>query len=162
MSRGRTCRSTSTTLADFEGRDSQISFSVTHGWSAFGRADHGWQDVQLSVADANVPSPGSTLLQGRSDDYSHAGWSRNVAKLHFDPRQPRPDCRRSNWRGSVIGYRGHFAIGQRGRVPLWSNLSPCRSRWQVPARRIQRRLGFDQLALLWQILRGGIPKSVFL
>ena len=47
MSRGRTCRSTSTTLADFEGRDSQISFSVTHGWSAFGRADHGWQDVGL-------------------------------------------------------------------------------------------------------------------
>src|SRR5260221_9110290 len=37
------------------------------------------QAEQLSVADANVPSPGSTLLQGRSDDYSHAGWSRNVA-----------------------------------------------------------------------------------
>src|SRR5262245_4054237 len=31
---------TSTTLADFEVRDSQISFSVTHGWSALGGADH--------------------------------------------------------------------------------------------------------------------------
>jgi hypothetical protein len=30
----------STTLADFlDERDSQISFSVTHGWSAFGGAD---------------------------------------------------------------------------------------------------------------------------
>src|SRR5208282_3443000 len=38
----------STTLADFErAGDSQISFSVTHGWSAFGGADHGWQDVEL-------------------------------------------------------------------------------------------------------------------
>jgi SRSO17 transposase len=41
-------RSTSTTLADFErARDSQISFSVTHGWSAFGGADHGWQIIGL-------------------------------------------------------------------------------------------------------------------
>src|SRR3984893_10847312 len=39
---------TSTTLADLEGGgDSQISFSVTHGWSAFGGADHGWQDAEL-------------------------------------------------------------------------------------------------------------------
>jgi hypothetical protein len=38
---------TSTTLADFERWDSQISFSVTHGWSAFGGADHGWQDIAL-------------------------------------------------------------------------------------------------------------------
>src|SRR5262245_17675182 len=38
----------STTSADFERRGiSQISFSVTHGWSAFGGADHGWQDVEL-------------------------------------------------------------------------------------------------------------------
>ena len=29
----------------FSGRDSQISFSVIHGWSAFGGADHGWQDI---------------------------------------------------------------------------------------------------------------------
>src|ERR1700730_6663846 len=37
-----------TTLADLEGGgDSQISFSVTHGWSAFGGADHGWQDAEL-------------------------------------------------------------------------------------------------------------------
>src|SRR5262245_25268080 len=28
-------------------RDSQISFSVTHGWSVFGGADHGLQDVVL-------------------------------------------------------------------------------------------------------------------
>src|ERR1700736_6625785 len=43
-----TCRRTSTTLADLEGGgDSQISFSVTHGWSAFGGADHGWQDAEL-------------------------------------------------------------------------------------------------------------------
>ena len=27
--------------------DSQISFSVTHGWSAFGGADHGGQDMGL-------------------------------------------------------------------------------------------------------------------
>src|ERR1700730_14049258 len=40
--------SASTTLADLEGGgDSQISFSVTHGWSAFGGADHGWQDAEL-------------------------------------------------------------------------------------------------------------------
>src|SRR3984893_16994470 len=39
---------TSTTLADLEGGgDSQISFSVTHGWSAFGGTDHGWQDAEL-------------------------------------------------------------------------------------------------------------------
>src|SRR6516225_7306450 len=31
----------------FRAQDSQISFSVTHGWSAFGGADHGWQDVGL-------------------------------------------------------------------------------------------------------------------
>src|SRR6516164_2603333 len=38
----------STTLADFlAAQDSQISFSVTHGWSAFGGADHGRQDVRL-------------------------------------------------------------------------------------------------------------------
>src|ERR1700731_4621305 len=41
-------RAASTTLADLEGGgDSQISFSVTHGWSAFGGADHGWQDAEL-------------------------------------------------------------------------------------------------------------------
>ena len=28
-------------------RDSQISFSVIHGRSAFGGADHGWQDIGL-------------------------------------------------------------------------------------------------------------------
>jgi hypothetical protein len=40
----------STTLADFERRGiSQISFSVTHGWSAFGGADHGWQETSLDV-----------------------------------------------------------------------------------------------------------------
>jgi hypothetical protein len=39
----------STTLAVLRGaRDSQISFSVTHGWSAFGGADHGWQDIGLA------------------------------------------------------------------------------------------------------------------
>ena len=38
----------STTLAEFSrAQDSQITFSVTHGWSAFGGADHGWQDVGL-------------------------------------------------------------------------------------------------------------------
>ena len=38
----------STTLAEFSrAQDSQITFSVTHGWSAFGGADHGWQDVRL-------------------------------------------------------------------------------------------------------------------
>ena len=38
-----------TTLADFlEARDSQISFSVTYGWSAFGGADHGCQNVGLA------------------------------------------------------------------------------------------------------------------
>src|SRR6266540_4371853 len=45
---GRCDRSTSTTLADFlRARDSQITFSVTHGWSAFGGADHGEQAVRL-------------------------------------------------------------------------------------------------------------------
>jgi hypothetical protein len=41
-------RLASTTLAEFSrAQDSQITFSVTHGWSAFGGADHGWQDVGL-------------------------------------------------------------------------------------------------------------------
>src|ERR1700738_213650 len=57
MRNGRSCaaqgqwncaEAPSTTLADLEGGgDSQISFSVTHGWSAFGGADHGWQDAEL-------------------------------------------------------------------------------------------------------------------
>src|SRR5271167_1613410 len=54
-----------TTLADFRGEgDSQISFSVTHGWSAFGGADHGWQDAELgrgtwTLSDAVSSSVGS-------------------------------------------------------------------------------------------------------
>jgi hypothetical protein len=32
---------------DRGGWDSRISFSVTHGWSAFGRADHGRRKVEL-------------------------------------------------------------------------------------------------------------------
>src|SRR6516162_4320859 len=43
---------------------SQITFSVTHGWSAFGGADHGWQDVGLerrarTLAQAVCGSVGS-------------------------------------------------------------------------------------------------------
>src|SRR5215467_2171546 len=38
----------STTLADFERRGIPKSlYSVTHGWSAFGGADHGWHDSGL-------------------------------------------------------------------------------------------------------------------
>ncbi len=28
-------------------QDSQIRFAVIHRWSAFGGADHGWQDIGL-------------------------------------------------------------------------------------------------------------------
>jgi hypothetical protein len=31
-----------------------------------------------------------------------------LIKLHLAPCQPGPECRISNWRGSVSGYRGHF------------------------------------------------------
>jgi hypothetical protein len=58
------------TLADFEVWDSQISFSVTHGWSVFGGADHVWQDVGLArrawaLAQAVSDSPGA---QGTATD----------------------------------------------------------------------------------------------
>ena len=38
------------------GWDSQISFSVTHGWSAFGGADHGWQDIGLAGGSLDAGS----------------------------------------------------------------------------------------------------------
>jgi hypothetical protein len=31
--------------------------------------------------------------------------------VHLAPCQPGPEGRISNWRGSVSGYRGHFATG---------------------------------------------------
>jgi len=41
----------STTLADFEGaRDSRISFSVIHGWSAIGGPTHGLDYLGLDEA----------------------------------------------------------------------------------------------------------------
>src|SRR6266508_1439207 len=97
----------STTLADFERRGiSQISFSVTHGWSAFGGADHGWQDVGLegrawtlsravsgSVGSQGAAANVSTLRvgadrSGRSQEHSADGgaacawWLRSIAPLH--------------------------------------------------------------------------------
>src|SRR5262245_35999183 len=97
----------STTVADFERRGiSQISFSVTHGWSAFGGADHGWQDVGLerrawtlsqavsgSVGSQDAATNVSTLRVGadrswRSQEHSADGggawvWRiRSIAPLH--------------------------------------------------------------------------------
>src|SRR3974390_1080911 len=47
-----------TTLEDFfRAQDSQISFSVTHGWSAFGGADHVWQDVGLEGGSWTLSQP---------------------------------------------------------------------------------------------------------
>src|SRR6266567_3163450 len=95
---------TSTTLADFEGHGN--NFSVTHGWSAFGGADHGWQDVGLerrawtlsqavsgSVGSQGAATNVSTLRVGadrswRSQEHSADGgaactWRiRSIAPLH--------------------------------------------------------------------------------
>src|SRR6516162_9860013 len=64
---------TSTTLADFlAAQDSQISFSVTHGWSAYGGADHGWQNVGLEKRAWTVSQavPGSVGTQGAATNVS--------------------------------------------------------------------------------------------
>src|SRR5262249_1182584 len=49
---------------DWKSWDSRIRFSVTHGWSAYWRADHGRHDVTLGrraskLAQAVFGSPGS-------------------------------------------------------------------------------------------------------
>jgi hypothetical protein len=53
-------------------QDSQISFSVTHGWSAFGGADHGWQDIGLEGGAWTVPQAvsGSAGSQGSATHVS--------------------------------------------------------------------------------------------
>src|SRR6202022_4385470 len=57
---------------DRGGWDSQIRFSVTHGWSASWRADHGRHNVELGrrarrLAQAILGSPGA---QGAAADVS--------------------------------------------------------------------------------------------
>jgi SRSO17 transposase len=51
-------------------RDSQISFSVIHGWSAFGGADHGWQDIGLEGGARTLSQTvfGSVGSQGAAAD----------------------------------------------------------------------------------------------
>src|SRR5262245_65302899 len=39
--------------------------------------------------------------------------SSQLVELHSVPRQPGPDCRIPNWRGSASEYDRHFAPGQR-------------------------------------------------
>src|SRR5262249_61648416 len=53
---------------------SQTSFSVTHGWSAFGGADHGWQDIGLERR-------AWTLSQAVSGSVGSQGAATNVSAL---------------------------------------------------------------------------------
>jgi hypothetical protein len=91
----------STTLADFERRGiSQISFSVTHGWSAFGGADHGWQDVELERR-------AWTLAQAVSGSVGAQGAAPDVSALRIGADRP--------WRSQEHSADGEAACARRMR-----------------------------------------------
>src|SRR3974390_3470448 len=82
-----------TTLEDFfRAQDSQISFSVTHGWSAFGGADHGWQDVGLEGGSWTLSQPVfGPVRSHRANSTTRARWLNNIPSV----RVTRPLARQS-------------------------------------------------------------------
>ena len=80
---------------------SQITFSVTHGWSAFGGADHGWQDVGLERR-------ARTLAQAVSGSVGSQSTATNVPALRVGTDPVLATARAfSRWRS---GLRSAHAI----------------------------------------------------
>src|SRR5262249_40713618 len=123
----------STTVADFERRGiSQISFSVTHGWSAFGGADHGWQDVELERR-------AWTLAQAVSGSVGTQGAAPDVSAPRIGADRP--------WRSQEHSADGEAACARRMRsiAPLH-----CAGVWDAtPVRQscLSKRIGSSPAAL---------------
>src|SRR6516164_6059676 len=79
----------STTLADFSRHGIPKSlYSVTHGWSAFGGADHGWQDIGLERR-------ARTLAQAVSGSVGSQSKATNVSALRVGADRSRRAQERS-------------------------------------------------------------------
>jgi hypothetical protein len=65
--------------------DSQISFSVTHGWSAFGGADHGGRDIGL---EGGVHCHALMTMIAYAFQYRRLKTARRENTIHGPPPQP--------------------------------------------------------------------------
>src|SRR6516225_4647197 len=109
---------------------SQITFSVTHGWSAFGGADHGWQDVGLERR-------ARTLAQAVSGSVGSQSTATNVPALRVGTdRSWRPQERSADGEAACARRMRSIASLHCGRG-LGRNA--CGNRTPCPSRQARRR-----------------------